>query len=496
MDLTADTDLLACMWLETNSNRQVTMFESVLRANSQADPDPRPKGRFLSQEECAALIKRVKEMAVGGGRTVLMIESTWRGNIRWARNQVTTCGDVRDNDIGINRMIRGASSTVNTNQLDSVSLESAVRRAERLLKIGAESLEASTTFYMEPYTKPTLWFDRTYALHAEERAAIMRKLVEPAQRAGMLAAGYIEVSAHGRALVFEDGRSLYYPFTRAQYSVTVRDPKGTGSGWAGVDWNDWGRIDAEQLSAIALDKCLRSRNPVAVEPGRYTAILEPQAVCALIAPIFLRRSFDRYTAEDWRPRNRQPFSGAEDNWSKIGERVVDARITIGADPMDPELGFPPYDREGNVYHGVTWIKDGVLQELAYRRDPYGVQAMGRNSGLPNSEAFKMQGGLTTVEDMIATTKRGVLVTRFSHIEELDHESLLCTGVTRDGLWLVENGKVSKAVKNFRFTDSPLFALNNVLDIGPSQRVFHPDGPAFVPPLKVQDFSLTSLADAI
>jgi predicted Zn-dependent protease len=470
------------------------MSRTVTEAGHQQNPERFPAGRFLSREECLTLAKKVTGFAVGGGHTNTYIESSWTGNVRWARNQISTCGDVRNNEIGVARVIRGASNVVVTNQIDPTSLEGAVRKAERLLLQSPEHPEAELYApYMEPFQEPKLWFDRTYQLQAEERAAAMRTLVKPAQDAGMLSAGYIQVSAYGRATMDGREQTLYYPFTQAQYSVTVRDPKGMGSGWAGVDWNDWGRIDAEQLSAIALDKCLRSRNPVAVEPGRYTVVLEPQATCGLVAPMLSAQAMDRKAAENWPPPT--PYSAHEREYSKIGEQLLDERITITADPMDPDLGFPPYSMWGEVYHPATWFENGVLTNLAYDRS-YAIGQLGKNAGLPMNGAFKMSGGTTSVEEMIATTKRGVLVTRFSNIEMVDFESLLLTGVTRDGLWLIENGKVSKPIKNFRFTESPLFALNNLLQLGPPQRVFRPGQPTVVPPLKVQDFSFTSMADAI
>jgi predicted Zn-dependent protease len=304
----------------------------------------------------------------------------------------------------------------------------------------------------------------------------------------MVAAGYVQVSAHGRAIMDTWGKSLYYPYTQAQFSVTVRNPDGTGSGWAGVDWNDWTRIDTAKLSAIALDKCVRSANPVAVEPGRYTAILEPQAVCDLCR--YIMDFLDRTVAEG----GTGPFAAGKDQ-SKIGQKVMDSRLTISADPMDPDLGFPPFSISGHIYHPVTWIQDGILKELAYFR-PYGIRKLGKNSGLPNSMAFRMSGGTTTVDEMVATTERGLLVTRFSGLHVIDSESVLVEGFTRDGLWLVEKGKIVKPVKNFRITESPLFMLNNVEQLGAPQRVFHPEAPVIVPPIKARDFSFTSLSEAV
>jgi predicted Zn-dependent protease len=455
-----------------------------------------PMQNFLSAADCAALMQRVVGFAQGGGETRMGLDSTWTGNVRWARNRISSGGDVRSNDIILWRSINGAGGTVRVNTIDDASLEHAVRRAEHIRLLQKERLESDLhDDYQEPISHPKIWFDTTYHLDAGQRAAIVRAVIEPIERAGMLSAGYLEVKATGRSL--QSTRSaqqpLYYPWTSAQFSLTVRDSKGTGSGWAGVNWNDWSRIDTSHLAQVALDKCLHSRNPVAVEPGRYTTILEPQAVGDLMGQIF-----SRYTSLMFRWSAEQgdgAFAGLRSPQTKIGQQVLDDRITITADPMDPDLGFPPFDLSGWVYHPITWVERGVLKLLGYNRD-YAMKKLHLNSGLLNSGAFHMTGGTTSIDEMIQTTKRGLLVTRFSGVQQIDADSALCTGYTRDGLWLIENGKISKAVKNFRFTESPLFVFNQVEQLGVPQRIFHPTAPIVVPSAKVRDFSFTSLADAV
>lgn len=478
----------------------------------------------MSNAECDTLAKRVAAMAVGGGESGVSIDSVWLGNVRYARNEISTSGDIRNNSVLVTRGIRGAAAAMHGNQIDDEDLEAAVRRAERVMRTqeergGAVFEEHFTTLAPdqprtaqgphtpmsaddeqaalqslvqtpELYEKPTIFFDTTYALDMSRRAEVVLPLIESARTANVFAAGYVQVSATGRAVINSVGQALYYPFTQAQFSVTVRDPSGTGSGWAGVDWSDWSRIDPQRLSDIALEKCLHSRNPVAVEPGRYTVVLEPQAVGNLCDWMFRASTFDRAAAE----RGAGPFSKRNGD-SKIGERIVDPRISVGADPMDPDLGFPPFNGAGEVYHPATWIEDGILKQLPYPRS-YAIKKLGQNTGLPNSFAYRMSGGTSTIDDMIASTKRGILVTRFSDTRIIEENSLLCVGFTRDGLWLIENGKISKAIKNFRFTESPLFMLNNVEALGTPQRIFDPFAPVVVPPIKARDFNFSSLSEAV
>lgn len=482
--------------------------------------DDKPAGRFLSESECNALAKRANNMAVGGGDMGVFISTSWLGNIRFAKNDIISGGDVRYNFVSITRDILGADSAVLCNRIDDVGLQAAVRRSERLnrqrgfkggrqfrthykgidslgldsersTKVSGGDVDAISALVqtIEPYSRPKLFFDSTYALEAPERLKEVEPLIKEVRKNELLAAGYIQGSAEGRAIIDTTGRALYYPYTDSQYSITVRTPDGTGSGWAGVDFRDWTRIDAEHLTMVALDKCLRSRNPVAIEPGRYTAILEPQAVCDIFTPVVVFFT-DRPSAEQGYGPYAMP--GGE---TKIGLKILDERISVSADPMDPDIGFPPFDSLGNVYHPVNWIEKGVLKELAYFRS-YGIQELGINSGLPNSRAYRMSGGNSSMEDMIASTKRGIIVTRFSDVAILDKQSLLCSGFTRDGLWLVENGKISKPIKNFKFLESPLFIFNNLKELGKPEKVFRPGSPTVTPSAKVDDFSFNALIGAV
>ena len=156
-------------------------------------------------------------------------------------------------------------------------------------------------------------------------------------------------------------------------------------------------------------------------------------------------------------------------YSRLGERVMDSRITISDNPMDPELSFPPFnsyvdlwndnDFSAEAYHAVTWIEQGILTGLSYDR-PYAIDRLGRDMGLlPGAFRMSVTGITTTLDEMVSTTKRGLLVTRFDNVITIDEKSLLMRGYTRDGLWLIENGKIARAVKNLAFTESILFALS-------------------------------------
>jgi len=286
--------------------------------------------------------------------------------------------------------------------------------------------------------------------------------------------------------------------------LTVRNRAGNASGWAGASSYDWNALATGELAARALEKCRSSADPVAIEPGRYTVILEPQAVHDLIQPMF--RPMEQREHNEAFPS--YPFHLGMDEAlgigrTKLGRPIMDRRLSITHDPADPLQGVLPFNGRGDPYRPITLVENGVITALAFDRY-YAAGRLNEQQPLPFAGAYRMTGGDTSVEEMIRSTRRGLLVTRLSNVRILDLSSMLCAGHTRDGLWLIENGRISRPVRNFRFVESSLVALNSIEQIGPAVPVFHPARDpahaalhsAIVPALKVRDFSFTSSVDAI
>ena len=462
--------------------------------------------RILSKSDCEALAHRVFAFAAGGGETRCRILTWSDGELRWARNRASLSSDRRDIVITVVRFVHGQPSSATTNQLDDESLHAAVRDAERAAQFylpkRLREVEPPPPILDRPAT--AIWSDATFSLTTVERGQIVEKLIQPAEQKGLLSFGYLEV--RGGALMrvsslrpdgpYPPWDQPYAAWTQSQCSLTVRDSAGAASGWAGLSSYDWHSLDPSALGARAVEKCEASRNPVAIEPGRYTVILEPQAVADLVSFI----PWDREAAERGGPWFLAPDDALGLGRSKLGLKVMDSRITFSHDPADPQLGILPVPG----MRPVTWVDHGVLTALPYPRD-YALRWQLGDAGVRGPIGYRMSGGTTSLDEMIRTTQRGLLVTRFFDISQLDIESNLLTGLTRDGLWLIERGKISKAVKNFRFTESPLFVLNSIEQLGEPVRVFSPVKdpeddlaltPAIVPPIKARDFSFTSLIDAI
>jgi len=447
-----------------------------------------PNGTILSHDEAQSLIERISKMSKSDGVEV-QIGGGYSANVRFADNQMSTAGGVTDFQVGVQSWFGPKHAVVTTNETTDEALRAAVEKSEKLARLAPDDPEAMPLLGPQTHQPVEAYFSSVADMDAASRAKIALTALEPARKAGDLtAAGFVITNVQASALGNSKGLFGYYRSTNVNYTITARTKDGTGSGWAGAEHNDAAQIDFRAISERAIDKARLSRNPVAIEPGRYTVIMEPQAVgdlCQLIGFYADARSTDE---------GRSPFV-KQGGGSKIGEKIVDPRVTIYADPFDPMVRAQPFDGDGLPLGRQVFVENGVLKTLYYSR--FWAQKKGVSpTGAPTS--FLMTGGDTSMEDMIKTTERGILVTRLWYLRQVDPRTILYTGLTRDGTFLIENGKISKAVKNFRFNDSPLFMLNNVEAVGRPVRLAGTEagGAVVVPPIKARDFNFTSLSDAV
>jgi predicted Zn-dependent protease len=380
-------------------------------------------------------------------------------------------------------------AVASTNDISDAGLERAVRQSEALARLAPDDPEALPLLGPQTYRETRSFFESTAALTPQSRVNPARLAIRVAKADGTLkAAGFIAVGSGMEAVGNHRGLFAYQPSTSVNYTITVRTADGTGSGWAGADHPDWSQIDFKAVADTAIAKARRSRNPQPIEPGRYTVILEPQAVGDLVQR--MANALNARTADEGRSAFAKRGGG-----SRIGERIVDERVSLFSDPADPQLLSTPFDEQGLPLARQTWIENGVLKTLAYSRF-WAAKQNRQPTGSPN--ALKLTGGDASIEDMIRATPRGVLVTRFWYIRPVDPRTLLLTGLTRDGTFLIEDGRVSRPVQNLRFNESPLFMLNNVEMVGRAVRIAGTEsgGNVVLPALKVKEFSFTSVSEAV
>ena len=452
---------------------------------------------FLTRGQAKALMDRVLGMS-RADETRVNLATGWSGNTRFAGAEITTSGGVTDSSLTVIATIGRRRASATTNVLDDASLRRTVDLAERLARLSPEDPELMPELGPQQYVTVNAYIDGTAALSPEARAEAVKRVVDTARDAGkaagdMFVAGFLEANAGATCLATSRGLFVYHPSTDVSLGVTARTPDGTGSGWSQGTARDWSLLDPAALGRRAAEKAVASRNPVAMEPGMHTAVLEAAGVAQLVPSV--AGQLNARNADEGRSAFSKPGGG-----TKLGEKIVDERVTLFSDPADADLLAQPFDSDGLPLKRQVWVENGVLRQLAYTRfwaQKQGKQPTGGGGGgggfggTPGG--LKFPGGTQTLDQLIAGCQRGVLVTHFFYTNVLDARSGLMTGLTRDGTFLVEGGRIVRAVKNFRWNEAPLIMLNKIEEIGRSERTRVGQ---VMPPMRVRDFNFASLSDAV
>jgi len=449
-----------------------------------------PDKKFISREEAEAIARRALSFSTADDARV-NLQSNTHGNTRFARNQISTGGDAYDATLSVTSAFGKKTASATTNRFDDEALRAVVQTSERLARLVPEDPEYLGELGAQEYVESHAYFESTANLTPEQRATAVRAITDPADRQGLISTGFLDVIVGSRAVATKKGLFGYQTGTVSNLTTTVRTPDGTGSGWAGTGQNDWTKLNPAELADRAIRKAQLSRNPRAVEPGKWTVILEPTAVSNIVGLMMF--SMDARQADEGRS-----FFSKQGGGNKLGEKFLDQRVTISSDPGNPDAPSSAFNGGGLPNRRMVWVENGTVANLNYSR--FWAQKQGKQpTGF--ADGFSMAGGSSSIEEMIRSTERGLLVTRFWYIRPVDPRTILYTGLTRDGTFLIENGSITSAVKNLRWNESPVFMLNNVEMLGPPTRVSanesgDADSAVVVPAVKAHDFTFTSLSDAV
>ncbi len=446
---------------------------------------------ILSKEEAKRILDKVVSLSKADGISANLSGGN-RGNIRYARNSVTTAGEDSNLSLGVTSNFGKRSGSATINEFDDASLEKVVRRAEELATLAPENPEFMEGLGPQTYEgESKTYVEATAKITPEYRAQAAADSINPAVPKDVTAAGYLQDGATFSAIANQKGLFAYNKATSVDFTVTMRTNDGTGSGWAAADLNDIGKLSASEVSRRAIDKALMSKNAKGIEPGKYTVILEANAAADLVR---LMLNMNARTADEGRS-----FLSKKGGGTKLGEKIVDERVNIYTDPWFEAAPTSPWSGDGQARKRMDIIKNGVVSNLFYDRYWAGQKNV---APVPFPGNAIMDGGTASLEDMIKDTQKGVLVTRFWYIRAVDPQTLLFTGLTRDGTFYIENGKIKHPIKNFRFNESPIIMLNNLETLGKSERAVSGDGGPgggqnlMIPSMKIRDFTFSSLSDAV
>ena len=410
------------------------------------------------------------------------------GNIRFALNNVSTSGIVSDCELGVQVAFGKRVGVATTNAFDDESLQNVVRRAEELARLAPENDEFMPAIGKQTY-KPTPTFNQSIAeITPEYRAKVAADSINPCKSEKLIAAGFLSDSVGFFASANSNGNFAYQKSTGLDYTCTVRTEDGTGSGWVARNAGDVKSFNANTEIRTAIGKAKGSANAKALEPGKYTVILEPAASAGLIS--FMMGGFDARQSDEGRS-----FLTKKGGGNKLGEQVFDPRVSVHSDPWDADVPVLPWDGEGLPREKMSIIDKGKVAYLEYSR--YWAKQKGKLAkGSPGN--LIMAGGTKSTMDLVKGTAKGILVTRTWYIRMVDPQTVLLTGLTRDGTFYIENGEIKYPIKNFRFNESPIIMLNNIEELGKPIRLGDDESPflMMIPPMKIRDFTFTSLSDAV
>ncbi|MBW2276351.1 MAG: TldD/PmbA family protein [Deltaproteobacteria bacterium] len=443
---------------------------------------------MLSREKSKAIIDRTLGLSKADEAQVSLSAAS-KSYLRFARGAPWYSGRSSTHSLVIRSSFGSRSGTCTVNQLDDTSIEGAVHRSEQLARLAPEDPEFVAALGPQEFQQIDAFHASVEERGVDQLTGGVDKCLEVARKQSLIVAGYSVARAASEAIGNSNGLFGYHRDTAVHHSQTMRTKDGKGSGFAAQVGNRIEDIEFERSAITAADKAVGSAAAQDLEPGKYTVILEPSCVASLAW--YLMWFMDQRKADEGRS-----FFSKPDGGNRIGEELFDGKLNLYSDPGDPLGPTLPWGEEGVPRGRCGWIKGGKLENLyntRYWAKKQGIQPV---AGPGN---IVLSGGSGSVDDLIAGADKAVLITCFFYIRQIDPRSLAVTGLTRDGVFWVEGGKIAHPVTNFRWNESLVRVLKSVEAMSETVRTSPHDWKSTttaVPGMIVRDFELSSVSDAV
>ena len=449
---------------------------------------------MLTRDEAQALVKSVLARSRADEASVT-VRGDATGHLRFARNTVSTSGAATGQTVSIESSFGKRTGSVRVNQLDEATLADAVKRSEEIARLAPEDPEHMPPLPAQDFVATDAFDEATAAGGPEALAGAAGGAMRAAVGHDLVSAGFTQVAAAFEATGNSAGLFGYHRDTTCSFSTTMRTRDAAGSGWAGRAARRWSELGSDGAAEIAAQKAAASRPSRPLPAGKYTAILEPTCVSSLVQ--ILVGSMDRRRADEGRSYFAAPQKkGASSGGTRLGEKLFDPKVDIRSNPSERSVASRPWGGDGVPQRPRAWIDRGRVATLAC--DRYWASQK-KAEPVPRAPNFIMAGGKGTLEELIRGTKKGVLVTSFWYIRSVDPQTLLYTGLTRDGVFWVENGEIAYPVNNFRWNESPVAVLKKIEAMSAAEAIparGDENATSIIPALRVADFTFSSVSDAV
>jgi predicted Zn-dependent protease len=447
---------------------------------------------LLTEDESRRITDKILSF-IDADDALVTLASDRYSHLRFAANAFLTSGVTDNASATIRVWIGKKRGQASANDLSDARLKETVDQAVSFARLSPVDVEYVPTLPGHNY-KPTPGFsDSTANISLDDRARTIHRAIELSEKADVIGAGFHQVDLNTRAEATKHGNFNYRRTSLVSLAMTARTRDGGSSGYFLRSHFDAPRLDTSRIAHEAIRRAVESRGARPLPAGRYPVILEAQAVADIMSSTSI---FDARSADEGRGAFSAP-GGA----TRLGEKVFDERINILSDPWRPDLPGSPSAQDGLPAEVVHLVHNGVLETLVNTRY-WAAQKNRRPTPGPVNTILESNGGPTSVDEMIQASERALLVSRFWYIRGVDPRTATMTGLTRDGVWYVENGKIQYPVRNFRFNQSivQMLAPGNVDMIGVAERVGGSEdqgsNPSLFPALKLRAFNFTSQSEAV
>src|SRR4029079_13730549 len=465
---------------------------------------------MYSRDAIKALTDKVLNMAKADAVEV-NFDGGERSATRGANSSITVNMVQYDQTISLNVRHGAKQGSASTREFDDESLKAMVDEAQEAAQKARDNPNLPPLVKgPQDYIPVDAVLPKTADFGPGEPAAWVKQSVDICEKKGVLGSGYIPKNYQTTCLANSEGLFAYYQAAETGFVLTCRMASAGGSGWSGIPGaKDLAQVNVAELTEIAANKALKSQKPRAIEPGRYTTIIEPRPVARLLSTMM--GAFNAGGGGGGFGGGGgggggfnfggigSPFINA-DGTPKTGQKLFSDSFTLKSDIGNPILRQTPIMNDGTAAKQITWIEKGVLKNVFYDAASARRQKVPQSLATPNM-SLSLEGSNQTLDEMIKSTRRGLLVPFFWYIRPVDTLTLLQTGMTRDGLFLIQNGEIAGPVQNFRWNMSPLVGFANISAIGKpvpihTGEAYDRPGPAFVPPVRIEDFYMTSVSPAV
>ncbi len=442
---------------------------------------------LLTEQEAKQITDKILSYVKADDAQV-SLRSVKQSHSRFAANAFLTSGNTVERSANITVWTKGKRGSSSTTDFDDASLKAMVEEAEKIAAISPVDPQYLPTLGKQKYKDSNGYAEATANISLDARAKKIGGILKESIKDNVISAGFHEAEATAGAQATKNGNFNFEKNTDASLSMTVRTADGQSSGYFGRSHFDINKLDTDRIAREAIRKAIEGRSAKSIEPGIYRVILEPQAVADLLGGI--SGEFDARRAEE----GRSAFSSLGGK-TKLGEKIFDERINIYSDPWNAEIPASPIAQAGIPAEKIYLIKNGVLENLIYSRF-WAKRKNAEPTPGPVNTIIESSGKTESMDAMIQNSnEKTLLISRFWYIRTTDPRTASVTGLTRDGVWLIEKGKIAYPVKNLRFNQSviQMLASGNVEMIGAPERI---SGGTLLPALKLKEFNFTSQSEAV